>query len=151
MCVRVCVGVFVWEREKEREKKMERKKERPRNFVVQPFDQFNYLCSLPGSQILECNFTIVQYRYWKCCSEDQMLQDLILCTSLCGTGFITQLVLLLIPVGWFVSARSIWSSRNVLHQLGTSFERAFCQGWPLNSNWLALKLKLNIIHRVGRN
>ena len=33
---------------------------------------------------------IVQYKYSKSCSRDLILQNLILCTRSCGTGFITQ-------------------------------------------------------------
>jgi len=33
---------------------------------------------------------IVQYKYLKSCSEDFILQNLILCTRSCGTGFFTQ-------------------------------------------------------------
>ena len=33
---------------------------------------------------------IVQYKYSKSCAEDQMFQDLILRTRLCGTSFITH-------------------------------------------------------------
>ena len=33
---------------------------------------------------------IIQYKYFDYCAEDNMLQDLILRTRLCGTGCITQ-------------------------------------------------------------
>jgi len=55
---------------------------------------------------------IVQYKYREYCAEDQMLQDLILRTRLCGTGFIAHLDLLIHfhltnMVGWqyFVPVR----------------------------------------------
>ena len=35
-------------------------------------------------------FVIVQYKYFKSCSEDFMLQNRILCTRSCGTAFISQ-------------------------------------------------------------
>ena len=38
----------------------------------------------------KCILLIVQYKYIKSCSGDLILQNLILCTKLCGTGFITQ-------------------------------------------------------------
>ena len=40
---------------------------------------------------------IVQYKYLRSCSGDFILQNLILCTRSCGTGFITQ------SVGFFIS------------------------------------------------
>ena len=33
---------------------------------------------------------ITQYKYWKSCSEDFILQDLILSARLCGTGLVSQ-------------------------------------------------------------
>ena len=50
----------------------------------------NNLCSLTGEWISEFVLLIVQYKYLKSCSEDCMLQDLILRTRLCGTGFVPQ-------------------------------------------------------------
>jgi len=38
----------------------------------------------------EIILTFVQYKHKKSCAEDQMLKDLILRTSVCGTGFIIQ-------------------------------------------------------------
>ena len=46
---------------------------------------------------------IVQYTCTKSCAEDEMLQDLILRTRLCGIGFITQ-------TGWLIHfTRPKWS------------------------------------------
>jgi len=50
----------------------------------------DHLCSLFGSQISEHSFTYRSVQISESCAEDQMPQDLILRTSLCGTGFITQ-------------------------------------------------------------
>ena len=55
-----------------------------------PPDPINHLCSLTGKQISENHFTYRSVQYVKSCSGDFILQNLILCTRLCGTGFITQ-------------------------------------------------------------
>jgi len=69
---------------------------------------------------------IVQYKYSKNCCEDFILQDLILRTR------ISVLLLLLGPVGCFISTRSIWLGEIFLYQLGTSSQRANRRGRPLN-------------------
>ena len=55
-----------------------------------PPDPINHLCSLTGKWISENHFTYRSVQYLKSCSGDFILQNLILRTRLCGTGFITQ-------------------------------------------------------------
>jgi len=55
-----------------------------------PPDPINHLCSLTGKQISENHFTYHSVQYLKSCSGDFILQNLILRTRLCGTGYITQ-------------------------------------------------------------
>ena len=60
------------------------------SFTHYPPDPINYLCSLPGVCFHKSIWRIVQYKCLKCCSKDFTLQDLILRTRLCGTGYIPQ-------------------------------------------------------------
>ena len=53
-------------------------------------DPINHVCSLTGKQISEIHFTDRSVQYLKSCSGDLILQNLILRTKLCGTGFISQ-------------------------------------------------------------
>jgi len=55
-----------------------------------PPDPINNVCSLTGKQISQNDFTYRSVQYLKSCSGDFILQNLILRTRLCGTGFITQ-------------------------------------------------------------
>jgi len=80
---------------------------------------------------------IVQYNYSKSCTNDLMLQDLVLCTRLCGTDFILQhcwvvdfQVINMIKLNIFVPAR---------YQLpkGTSFVLALCIFESPITCWLA--------------
>jgi len=57
---------------------------------IYPPDPINHVCSLTGEQISENYLTYRSVQYLKSCSEDLILQNLILPTRLCGTGFITQ-------------------------------------------------------------
>ena len=56
----------------------------------EPPDQINNLCSFTGKRFQKIMLLIVQYKCLKSCSKDFSLQNLILRTRLCGTGFITQ-------------------------------------------------------------
>ena len=58
---------------------------------------------------------IVQYKYFKCCSKDFTLQDLIFRTRLCGTGFIPQHCWVLNIVESLIAAWPKWSGGNVLY------------------------------------
>ena len=62
---------------------------------------------------------IVQYKYSKSCSGDFILQNLILRTRSCGTGFMTQSI-----VGFFISIRPRWCGGIFLYHSCTSFEGA---------------------------
>jgi len=53
-------------------------------------DTINHLCSLSGSKISGNYFAYRSVQMFKSFAEDQTLEDLILHTRLCGTGFITQ-------------------------------------------------------------
>ena len=57
---------------------------------MNPPDPINHVCFLKGKQISENNFTYRSVQYLKSCSGDFILQNLILRTRLCGTGYITQ-------------------------------------------------------------
>jgi len=59
---------------------------------------------------------IVQYKYLKSCSGDFILQNLILRTRSCGTGFITH-------SSWVLHFP--WSGGNILYHRGTSSEGAY--------------------------
>ena len=56
---------------------------------VYPPIPINYVCSLSGCQISANYHTYRSGQIFKSCAEDQRLQDVILRTRLCGTGFIT--------------------------------------------------------------
>jgi len=69
---------------------------------------------------------IVQYKYLKLCSEDLFSR------IWSSAQEYAVLIFLLNPAGFFISARSIWSGRNVLYQWGTGSQRANQWGWPLH-------------------
>ena len=58
--------------------------------ATHPPDPLNHVCSLSGSQISGNYFTYPSAQTFKSFAKDQMLQDLILRTRSCVTGFITQ-------------------------------------------------------------
>jgi len=76
---------------------------------------------------------IVQYKYFKSYSKDFKLQNLILRTQLCVTGFSPQQSWILNIVESLISTLPKWSGGNVLYQAWTSSERANRQGWSLNA------------------
>jgi len=80
------------EREREREKEIEREKERE---AAQPI-QMIYVHFLVA-RFKEIILIVVQYKYQKSRTEDQMTEDVILRTRLCGTTLITQLSWLILP------------------------------------------------------
>jgi len=80
----------------------------------------NNSCSLPGEWIFFF-LHIVQYKYLKSCSEDCVLQDLILRTRLCGTSVISQDC-------WVADFRLI---NIVLYQSDTRSQRGKLAGLPL--------------------
>jgi len=102
-------------------------------YVHTPPDPINHLCSFSGIQIFENHFTYHSVQIFKPCAEDQMLQDLILRTRLCGTAFILNMVerAWLNRVESFISRWPKWSGGNDLYLLGTSSQRADRRGWPL--------------------
>jgi len=55
-----------------------------------PPDPINHYVHLLVNRFQKSILLIIQYRCLKSCSEDFMLQDLILRTRLCGTGFVPQ-------------------------------------------------------------
>jgi len=55
-----------------------------------PPDLINYLCCLTGVYIHNSILLVVQYKHLKSCSKDFKLENLMLRTRLCGTGFIPQ-------------------------------------------------------------
>ena len=55
-----------------------------------PPDLINHLCSFQVNRFQKSIILIVQYNYLKSCSGDFILQNSILCTRACSTGFITQ-------------------------------------------------------------
>jgi len=69
---------------------------------------------------------IVQYKYLKSCSKNFKLQDVILRTRLCGTGFIPQHC----RVVDFHLTKIVGG--NFLYQVCTISERANRRGWTLN-------------------
>jgi len=70
---------------------MEQKKWIGSGGLVRPTELWSSrVCLLSDDQISPNYFTYRSLLIFRSCTEDQMLQDLILCTRLCGTGFITQ-------------------------------------------------------------
>ena len=57
---------------------------------TRPPDPINNVCSLSNLQISRNSFTYYSVQIFKSCAEDQMIQDLILRTRLCGIGYIAQ-------------------------------------------------------------
>jgi len=94
--------------------------------AARPIQLFRFPYRLNRFQ--KSNLLIVQYKYLKSCSEDFILQILILCTRLCGTDCITQ------PSWFSISTCSIWSVGNVLYHRYTSSKgnrvyRLYSEGW----------------------
>jgi len=103
------------------------------------------LWSLTGVCILQKYFTkvfyksilpLVEYKYLKCCSKDSTVQDLILGTRLCGTGFIPQHC-------WVADFHLTKMVRR------NFFVPGLYQLWKGKSAGLALEY-FYMIHRVGR-
>jgi len=89
-CIYVCMNIYVYTRPVYIHTCMRAYT----NFQVleypYPTDPINDLCSLPGTRLQKIILLIVDWKHTKSCMEDQMLQDLILRTRLCTTGFITH-------------------------------------------------------------
>jgi len=122
--------------------------------ITHPPDPINYSCSLTGVCISQKHFTYRSVQIWKCCSKDFTLQDLILRTRFCDTGFIPHNCWVvdfhltkMVRQKWFVpglyqlqkgkSAELALKYFYMIHSVGrmthSSWRDSFeWRGWPLN-------------------
>ena len=106
---------------------------------IYPLDPINHVFSLSGSQILRNSLTYHSVQIFEYCAEDQMLQDLILFTRLCGTGFITK-------HGWVVNFHM--TKKNSQAEMICTCEVPALKG-QIRGAGMALKY-FYMIPRVGR-
>jgi len=101
---------------------------------------FTFLCENKCSQISRNCFIY--------CPDIQNLVRRIGCSRIWSLAQdYVVLVLLFIPIGWFISTRPKWSCGNFLYQLCTSSQRANRWGWSLNTfAWCTGSSGLSTLH-----